>query len=161
MSFRSAVGAVDDSLAAAYRPGKQALQRRHANQIDCADANRLTGSIDLDDSLKDVIEHRNASRWDYGLGYRLPNRIEIAIWVEVHPASTSNVVEVLKKFEWLKTWLRESAPDLKALTEKNTSIQAYHWLATNAGVHIRPGTPQERRLRSVGLNLPKRRLTLR
>lgn len=42
----------------------------------------------------------NASRWDYAIGYD-----QKAWFVEVHPANTSNVKEMLKKVEWLESRL--------------------------------------------------------
>jgi len=82
-------------------------------------------------------------------------RALVAVWIEVHPASTSEVTTLLNKLRWLKTWLKERAPALYKLT----ASQSYYWLATR-GVHIRQGSPQARQLRLAGLSLPRKRVTL-
>jgi len=49
----------------------------------------------------------NDARWDYGIGIQKGK--PWTLWVEVYPADTSNVDEVLKKLTWLKDWLAHSA----------------------------------------------------
>lgn len=96
--------------------------------------------------------------WDYGLGFRQLNGQEVAIWIEVHTASTTEVSVVLRKHAWLRGWLRDEAPALDELTQQGGR---FVWLATEAGVHIQANSPQARRLRQAGLDLPRRRLGLR
>jgi hypothetical protein len=112
----------------------------------------LTGSVALDDVLK--AKYPNDSRWDYGIGLRKGKR-EAAVWIEVHPASTSEVTWVLTKLQWLKNWLKTQALPL----DKLTAAQSYHWVATS-GVHIRPGSPQARQLQLAGLLSPRSRISL-
>jgi hypothetical protein len=149
VTFQQAVCRTPDLGAAAFQPGLQALGN-HSRRIQCADARRLTGSVALDDRLAST--YPNDPRWDYGIGLR-EARGETAIRIEVHPASTGEVEAVLNKLRWLKDWLRIQAPKLHRLT----AAQAYYWLATG-GVHIRPGSPQARRLQSAGLFSPRNRL---
>lgn len=52
----------------AYRPGKQALEKRHRSLVTCSDTQRLTGSIDLDATLAQEPDYANQPRWDYGIG---------------------------------------------------------------------------------------------
>lgn len=157
MTFEQAVRSAPDPVPEAFRPGKQALKNQHRAKVHCGDSHRPTGSVDLDECLQETNEHRNSPRWDYGLGYRADNA-EVALWIEVHPASTSDVDTVLKKLHWLKNWLREEASDLWSLTTKHDS--PFFWLATRAGVHIRPGSPQDRRLRMAGLGAPQQVIQL-
>jgi hypothetical protein len=112
----------------------------------------LTGSVALDDVLK--TKYPNDPRWDYGIGPRKGKR-EAAVWIEVHPASTSEVTTVLKKLQWLKNSLRNQALPL----DKLTSAQSYYWMATR-GVHVRPGSPQARQLQLAGLPTPRVRVIL-
>jgi len=122
----------------------------------------LTGSIDLDATLSSNADHRHAPRWDYGLGYRVRPQRERAIWIEVHPASTSEVQAVLRKLDWLRVFLRDEAPELGALTaEPINEIEPFVWLATASGTHITPNSPQARQLNQAGLSLPRRMLRLR
>jgi hypothetical protein len=58
----------------------------------------LEGSVDIDACT--LKNHPNEARWDYAIGYESK-----AYFVEIHPADTSNVNEVIKKAEWLKQWL--------------------------------------------------------
>ena len=106
----------------------------------------------LDAALRQ--HYPNAPRWDYGIGIQKGK--PYAIWVEVHPADTSNVDEVLKKLAWLKDWLAHAAQPLHALTPQQS---AYHWLATD-GVHINQSSPQARQLNQAGLTMPRRVLNL-
>jgi hypothetical protein len=108
--------------------------------------------VALDDGLK--AKYPNDPRWDYAIGLK-KGKPEVAVWIEVHPASTSEVATVLKKLQWLKKWLKNQAPKLATLT----AAQSYYWAATS-GVHIRPGSPQARQLQLAGLALPRSRVVL-
>jgi len=123
MRFKLAVESVP-ALKGAYRTGLRALAKKD-RQLITADGNRLTGSVNLDESLKKG-EHAQASRWDYGIGYKI-NNSEVAIWVEVHPASSTDDVKIVaKKLEWLKHFLGlKDASELRAMT------LAFFWVATS------------------------------
>lgn len=58
-----------------------------------------------------MLEHGdlNGARWDYLICYD-----GMALAVEVHPAQTKNVEEMLKKAEWLKGFLKEHK-DIKTI----------------------------------------------
>lgn len=62
-------------------------------------------------------------------------------FVEIHPADTSNVNEVIKKAEWLKQWLKTKAPNLKALAPNHT----YYWIPSGR-CNILKNSPQYKRL---------------
>jgi len=151
VTFRRAVAQTSELGPSAFQLGLQALGN-HSSRVQCADTRRLTGSVALDDVLQ--AKYPNDPRWDYGIGLRKGKR-EAAVWIEVHPASTSAVTTVLKKLQWLKNWLKNQAPTLDTLT----AAQSYYWVATG-GVHIRPGTPQARQLQLAGLSLPRSRVML-
>ena len=99
--------------------------------------------------------------WDYGIGFRERDGREVALWIEVHPASTTEVSTVLKKLAWLQSWLRQEAPALHALSQRRSAGNNYFWLATGPGCISRRHSPQARRLRQAGLDLPRRTLELR
>ena len=151
MMFQQAIARTPDLGASAFQPGLQALGN-NSSRVQCADTRRLTGSVALDDVLK--TKYPNSLRWDYGIGLK-KSKCEAAVWIEVHPASTSEVTTVLKKRQWLKKWLKNQAPALNKLT----ATQSYYWVATN-GVHIRQGSPQARQLQLAGLALPRSRVIL-
>lgn len=151
MSFREAIRA-SPSVANAYHPGLQALPATDRDKISCDRPQNLTGSINLDGALE--VERPHAPRWDYGIGYRTAHR-ERAIWVEVHPASSTSIHAMLNKLRGLKHWLQTEAPKLRDLT-----IGEYHWIATDGRVAITANSPQARRLAAEGLRGPVRRLRI-
>ena len=159
MSFAEAVRAAPAPVDSTYRNGKQALAGAYRSRVTCADPRRLTGSIDLDSALAQESGYANAPRWDYGIGYRPRRAAECALWVEVHPASTTNVGEVIRKLNWLRTWLRSEAPRLASLTAGDGRIPPFVWIAT-AGAHIPRNSPQARQLATAGLDMPRKVLEL-
>ncbi len=161
MTFEEAVRSAPDPVNQAYQPGKQALKGEHRDKVTCKQPRRFTGSIDLETALMHEPATAPSNPWDYGIGFRERSGEEVAIWVEVHPAVTNEVSTVLKKHQGLRDWLRDEAPELNALSHRSTAGGTYVWLATTSGVHIQPGSPQARRLRLAGLDLPRHRLELK
>lgn len=104
--------------------------------------------MDLDSCLEK--NYPNANRWDYIFAYE-----EKIYCIEVHPAKTGEVVKVLKKLEWLKSWLnKEENRKLKNKLAKNP----YYWIATDK-IQILPDSPQYKQAAEAGL-LPKKDLKL-
>lgn len=160
MSFEKAVQAEPPPVNGAYRPGKQALEKRHRGLVDCKDTQRLTGSIDLDLALARQPGYVNAARWDYGLGYRPPTgKREQAVWIEVHSATTGEVSAVLKKLQWLKDWLNAGAGRLRQMTDLADSDIRFVWIASN-GVNIPPNSRQARQLSQSAIQGPRKQLSL-
>ncbi len=114
------------------------------------DARRLDGSLNIDEETK--MLYPNESRWDYAVGY--DGKV---YYVEVHPANTSNVEEVIKKKLWLDKWLKEKAPSMSAL---KAGSPKYQWAATEAGVHVSPQSMYARRLSQRGIEKPKHPVVL-
>lgn len=113
--FRRAVETTTD-IASGYCKGLQALGSS-SKKVNAADTKGIEGSVNIDDCTKHL--YPNGSRWDYCIGYAGKS-----YFVEVHPANTSNVQEMIKKADWLKQWLDEKAPGLKAMAADNR----YYWL---------------------------------
>jgi hypothetical protein len=151
-AFQKAVSDTPDLGKHAYHAGLKALTAAHRKRIQQGEA-RILGSINLDGAL--CQRYPNEPRWDYGIGIQKGSK-PFAIWVEVHPASTSNVSEVLLKLRWLKGWLSGQATQLHALTPPQ---RAYHWIATD-GVHITPNSPEARQLAQAGLTMLRKVLRL-
>ena len=151
-AFQKAVSDTPDLGKHAYHAGLKALTAAHRKRIQQGEA-RILGSINLDGAL--CQRYPNEPRWDYGIGIQKGNK-PYAIWVEVHPANTSNVSEVLSKLRWLKEWLSSRATQLHALTPLQ---KAYHWIATD-GVHITPNSQEARQLAQAGLTMPREVLKL-
>jgi len=144
-------------LVGSFREGLQALKGGHRARVVCENSRRLTGSVDVDQAL--ASRHPIDSRWDYGIGIQNPQGKERAIWVEVHPAATSNVTEVINKLRWLKNWLKTEAPGLDRLTRGIAGETGFYWVATS-GVNIRKGSPQARQLAVAGLDFPRRQIQI-
>lgn len=161
MTFEDAVRESPAPVSDAYQPGKQALKGEHREQVACAQPRRFTGSIDLEAALVAGRVQTAMNPWDYGIGFRERDGREVALWIEVHPATTREVSTVLKKLAWLQGWLRQEAPELQALSHGRSAGGSFFWLATAAGVHITPNSSEARRLAAAGLALPRRTLELR
>lgn len=141
-TFKSIVQAIP-AIAGAYREGLQALESKDAGKVKPQNPRKLSGSVYLDKCLKTTNPHD--ARWDYVIGYR-----EKAYFVEVHPANTSNVEEVVKKKKWLDVWLNTNALDLKAMMAGT----GYYWIASGK-VAILPNSPQARKIAKNKLVLCK------
>lgn len=141
-TFKSIVQAIP-AIAGAYREGLQALESKDAGKVKPQNPRKLSGSVYLDKCLKTTNPHD--ARWDYAIGYS-----EKAYFVEVHPANTSNVDEVVKKKKWLDVWLKTNALDLKAMMAGT----GYYWIASGK-VAILPNSPQARKIAKNKLVLCK------
>ncbi len=142
MSFRKAVE-LCPSLEHALQPGLSALRSTDRDHVLAEDTRRLTGSVDLDSTLKTALP--NTPRWDYAIGYRHTTpKVEIVYWVEVHPASDGEIKVVLKKLAWLKQWLRESAPQLNALRRE------FIWVSSGK-TSLSLSAPQQKQFALLGL----------
>lgn len=155
MTFEAALKAAGPPAADHFKPGLQALGG-YANRIMCSEPRRFRGSVDLDSAFRHTQPHAN--RWDFGLGFS-ENGGESAIWIEVHPATTSEVKTVLEKLSRLQEWLNRDAPHLRKITTRKSGARNYFRIAT-AGVHINRSSPQFRRLSEAGLDTPRRILDL-
>ncbi|MEB3249019.1 MAG: hypothetical protein VKK07_06715 [Merismopediaceae bacterium] len=144
MSFQEAVKQTP-LLKDHLKQGLQALGS-HSKQVKLNSSRLCEGSVDIDQALERLFPQAN--RWDYALGYDGKT-----YFIEVHPADTSEVETLLKKYQWLKKFLREKAPQL------NQEPKEFHWIASG-GVHILPSSRQARKLAESKIKLPTRQLTL-
>jgi hypothetical protein len=151
MTFHGAVEATP-SIRGAGRPGLQALVRADRERI--IDGTLATGSVALDEALLRADPHGN--RWDYGIG--LPPQAgrsgESVLWLEVHHAASGETEAVVKKLEWLKSWLREHAPRLDALPRK------FVWQLSNVERHPNDRLRRNRLAEQHGLRRVEGRLRL-
>ena len=130
-TFRAAVEETP-ALAPHFKPGIQALEEPHRRRI--TNGNLATGSVDYDKALQQTAP--NAHRVDYGIGLPVDNRIEKVLWLEVHHAAGGQTERVARKFQQLKAWLLENAPELSKLH------RIYIWQLTNTE------NPNDRRRRN-------------
>jgi hypothetical protein len=158
MTFQEAALKATGIEEADIKSGISAMEGVDRPRITATDPRVFTHSLNLDKSLKPT--QPNAARWDYGIGLKIKSKRERAIWVEVHPASTSEVKKMLGKFNWLRSWLRDEAQDLEAVTRQTGSAPAYNWIATGK-VAIPRNSRQARLLAQSGLPYPVKHLTIR
>lgn len=136
------VDAVDrcHELRGTAQPGLSALGSDSATV--CADDTRLLdGSVNIDDVLKTL--YPNAARWDYAVGFDGE-----VYFIEVHPAATKNIDEMIRKLTWLRQWLLEKAPELKALHR----CEVYYWIPSGR-VRILKTSSQYRRIAASKLKI--------
>lgn len=137
-SFRETVSSIPD-IKNGYCSGLGAL-KNNAKHVDIADTKQLDGSVDIDKCTQEL--YPSDSRWDYVLEYDGKT-----YFVEVHPANTSNVKEVIKKAEWLSWWLDEKASSLKSKAADNV-----YWVATGK-CKILPNSTHRKKLAQSKINM--------
>ncbi len=161
VSFQLSVSkAAHPRVAEAYQPGLAAMGGYSA-KIVCKDPRKLRGSLDIDSALANDPAFAQQNRWDYGFGYQQSSGSpEIAVWVEVHSAHTSEVSVVIRKKNWLRDYLLNSCADLWALTSgQGRPLEQFYWVASN-GVKISKNSPQARALATAGVVWPQNILRL-
>jgi len=121
-----------------YQIGLKAFGQ-HSKKILLNDNRACEGSVDIDTCTQAI--YPESHRWDYCFSYK--NEI---YFVEVHSADTGEVSTVENKLRWLKNWLQQKAPEINKRKAKN----AFYWIQSN-GFHIKPNSPQFRRLVTAGL----------
>lgn len=144
--FKVAVEATPD-IASGYCKGLKAL-KNNSSMLKVADTRELLGSVDIDETMKKLCP--NDARWDYTIGYQGK-----AYFVEVHPANTSNVSEMLNKAKWLEAWLKDKAVELGKIRDGNL-----FWIPSGK-VAILKTSPQYRKLALHKLSLTTNPFTLK
>lgn len=144
--FKEAVLATSD-VSLGYRNGLQAMNS-NSSMLKVSNTRNLQGSVDIDDCTKKLYPDK--ARWDYAIGYN-----DKAYFVEVHPANTSNITEVVNKAAWLKNWLKGSALELDKLR-----TDALYWIPTGK-VSILTNSPQYRQLALHKISLTKNPFEIR
>lgn len=117
MFFENIVESIGD-IENCYKAGLQALEGNDSTKIRVQNTRKINGSVNLDACT--VEKYPTDNRWDYIIGYK-----EMLFFVEIHPASTSNVSEVVKKVVWLKQWLKVKGTPLMTRIAKK---EPYRWL---------------------------------
>ncbi len=143
------------------RSGKGAIKGEHRDRITVSNGCTLTDTANLEAALGPLAP--SDPRWDYAIGWKALTS-ESCCLVEVHPANTRHVDDVVRKKAAASTLLKKIAPGMLVLadrTRRRTEKPVWHWITTDAHVGIHPGTPAWRRLREAGISMPARHLELR
>ncbi|HTW94614.1 MAG TPA: hypothetical protein VMD30_07465 [Tepidisphaeraceae bacterium] len=143
VTFKQAVEQTPN-FASAWHVGLRALRKRDRIHVRTDEPARLTGSVDIDTTLK--RHDPRGSRWDFAIGYQHSNRSdEFIYWVEVHTGNDAELKVVLRKLEWLKNWLDADGSRLSRFKRE------FVWIASGATSFTR-GAPQRKVLAAKGLN---------
>jgi len=134
-------------LESAMKTGLRALGA-DSSRVSVSSPTRAVESIFLDEALR--TSDGQGNRWDYGIGLKRGSASQTA-WVEVHPASSSDVRDFLAKVAWLKQFLAQGGCGDCQRTS------TFHWIATR-GVSI--DGARRRRLAMAGIAMPTKRLRL-
>lgn len=123
-----------------FANGLGALKKNERKSVKVPDTSMLCGSVDLDNAAKEMFPHEN--RWDYALEYD-----GTIFFIEIHPASTSEIDCIVKKVDFVTKWLKEHAPEILALPLKNNQVRQFYWVSSgNTDLRITPKSQQARKL---------------
>lgn len=102
---------------------------------------RLIGcNVALDEAAKEKCPNEN--RWDYVMDYN-----GFAFFIEIHPASTSEINCVVQKVDFVKKWLSDNEPQILDLPQKEAGARKFYWISSGGtDLRITPGSPQARKL---------------
>jgi hypothetical protein len=87
-----------------WKSGLKALRKVDRLRVS-RDGRGLRGSVDIDSALRDL--HPGDARWDYAVGVGRRSG-DVVVWLEVHPASSLHVDEVLERCDGLTVGLTQA-----------------------------------------------------
>lgn len=122
------------------KAGLQAIKKDNRNKIIVPDSKLLGSSVDLDNALKTIISQEN--RWDYGFEYD-----HYFIFIEIHPAETSQIDCICKKVIDTKEWLNNNCPEILHLPKFEKGKRQYYWISSGrTNLKIIPNSTHARKL---------------
>lgn len=128
------------TLSAFFKPGLSAVKNSERDYIKVPDTKLLGGCVALDEAAKKSHPHDN--RWDYALEYA-----DNTFFIEIHPASTSEIDCVIQKVDFVKRWLNDIAPGFLDLPKKENGARQFYWVSSGStDLRILPGSQQARKL---------------
>lgn len=129
----------DSQLKPYLKNGLGGLRKSDRSRVKVPYSSLLTCSIDLDASLKHG--YPQANRWDYAIEYD-----RRTYFLEVHPASTSEINSMIQKVEFLERWAGSHLPKLLE-PQPGVSVRCYYWIASGStDLRISQTSPQARKL---------------
>jgi hypothetical protein len=156
MKFHQAVCRIQ-VLSDAYKPGLKALKEIDKNRLECRETRRLTGSVNLEETFRSY--HPDETIWDYGIGWKKNQTDDVVIWIEVHPASSSHIREIIAKVAWLKKWLNANDEN-RNLSNMTRKEDGYVWIASGR-VSFQRTAKQARQLAQAGVSFPREKFILK
>lgn len=130
----------NDSLRPFYEHGLGAMKKGDRRCI-CVPETKLIGcTVALDEAAEKAYPVDN--RWDYALEYD-----GNTFFIEIHHASTSEIDCVIRKVDFVKTWLNDNAPEILSLPQKESGARRFYWVSSGGtDLRVSPGSPQARKL---------------
>lgn len=141
VGFRENVADTQE-IASCFKEGLGGVKGADKSKIVCPNTRDINGSVDIDGCL--AKQYPSENRWDYAIGYQ-----EKCYFVEIHPASTSEIDTVINKLTWLKAWLKKQRSPLLV------NHAGFYWVASGK-VSINKNSPQARKLATSGMAMPAR-----
>lgn len=152
MTFKKAVKATY-LLEHAYEKGLEALRAEDKPHIEAEDTRKILGSVDIDNAY--VNEDPNGNRWDFAIGYQHSSpKHDVVYWVELHTASDSQVKVVIKKAQWLLSWLKGHGKELAKFEREII------WVSSGA-TRLTPSATQKKQMAQSGLKQVGNRLRIK
>lgn len=120
-----------------FAVGLGALISADKSHIKVPNTSFIKGSLALDSAAKQDMP--TDSRWDYAIDYNGE-----VFFIEIHPASTSEISTMIKKVDCLRQWLAAIGADLLSLPPVN---RKFYWVSSgNTQLRITPNSCQAKRL---------------
>lgn len=130
----------NDTLKSFFQNGLGALKKAEKIYVKVPDTKLIGGSVALDDAAKEFYPQSN--RWDYAIEYE-----GNTFFIEIHPASTSEIDCVIEKVKFVKEWLRNNCPDILELPYKEVGARCFYWVSSGGtDLRITPGSRQAKKL---------------
>lgn len=122
------------------KAGLQAIKKENRNKILVPNSKLFGHSLDIDEALKTIISQDN--RWDYGFEYD-----HYFIFIEIHPAETSQIDCICKKVAVTKEWFDRNCPEILHLPKFEKSNRQYYWISSGrTNLKILPNSVYARKL---------------
>ncbi len=136
------------NLSKCLKNGLEGIEKQHkGSYIKLKSGKRkehILGSINIDFCYEKIYPNQN--RWDYIIFLDLKNYSPCQC-IEIHCAKSEAVSLIEKKLNWLKDLIKSLNGNIK-------KDYCFIWIATD-GIHIPKGTPQYRKLQTLGIKLMK------
>ena len=133
------------TLRPALKSGLQALANAASRHITALDPGRLTGSVDIDGALVNLLPRDE--RWDYAVGHQSNGKAPDEVhWIEIHACRDGEVKRIAAKLDSLRRWMSSNASQLWGLPKR------FVWVSSGRTV-ISPKSPMRRRVAALGVTI--------
>ncbi len=116
------------------RPGLQGIAGKHRSAVTCEDLRNkryIRSSVNINATMRNCCPE--SPRWDYAIWYE--NQSPLIACVEVHPARSSHVDDIIAKKDWLEDLIKGN----------KLPPRRYYWIPTS-GVGLSRSSPSWRKL---------------